>query len=32
MSKKCRNLSLEFEARVALAAIKGDKTMSELAS
>jgi len=31
MSKKRRNHSAEFKAKVALAAIKGDKTLSELA-
>jgi len=30
MSKKRRNHSPEFKARVALAAIKGDETLSEL--
>ena len=32
MSKKRRNHSAEFKAKVALAAAKGDKTVSELAS
>ena len=32
MSKKRRNHSPAFKAKVALAAAKGDKTMSELAS
>lgn len=32
MSKKRRNHSPEFKAKVALAAAKGDKTVSELAS
>jgi len=32
MSKKRRNHSAAFKARVALAALKGDKTMSELSS
>ena len=32
MSKKRRNHSASFKARVALAALKGDKTMSELSS
>ena len=32
MSKKRRNHSPEFKAKVALAAARGDKTMSELAS
>ncbi len=31
MSKKRRNHSAEFKAKVALAALKGDKTLSELA-
>ncbi len=31
MSKKRRNHSPEFKAKVALAAIKGDETLSELA-
>lgn len=31
MSKKRRNHSSEFKAKVALAALKGDKTLSELA-
>lgn len=31
MSRKRRTLSAQFKARVALAAIKGDKTLSELA-
>ncbi len=31
MSKKRRNHSSEFKAKVTLAAIKGDKTLSELA-
>ena len=30
MSKKRRNHSPEFKSKVALAAIKGDRTMSEL--
>ena len=30
MSKKRRNHSPEFKSKVALAAIKGDKTLSEL--
>jgi transposase len=30
MSKKRRNHSAEFKAKVALAALKGDKTLSEL--
>ena len=32
MSKKRRNHSAEFKAKVALAAARGDKTMSELAA
>ena len=32
MSKKRRNHSAAFKAKVALAALKGDKTMSELSS
>jgi len=32
MSKKRRNHSSAFKAKVALAALKGDKTMSELSS
>ena len=32
MSKKRRNHSASFKARVALSAIRGDKTMSELSS
>lgn len=32
MSKKRRNHSAEFKAKVALAAIKGDMTLNELAS
>jgi len=32
MSKKRRNHSAAFKAKVALAAIKGEKTLSELAS
>jgi len=32
MSKKRRNHSAVFKAKVALAALKGDKTMSELSS
>lgn len=32
MSKKRRNHSAEFKAKVAMAAIKGDKTLSELAA
>ena len=32
MSKKRRNHSAEFKAKVALAAARGDKTVSELAS
>ena len=32
MSKKRRNHSLEFKAKVALAAAKGDKTLAELAA
>ena len=31
MIRKCRNHSLEFEAKVALAAAKGGKTVAELA-
>ncbi|MGJ0492720.1 transposase, partial [Methylobacter sp.] len=31
MSKKRRNHSAAFKAKVALAALKGDKTLSELA-
>jgi transposase len=31
MSKKRRNHSAEFKAKVALAALKGDKTLSEIA-
>mgnify|MGYP000392037686 CR=1 FL=1 len=31
MSRKRRNHSLDFKAKVALAAIKGDETLSELA-
>ena len=32
MSKKRRNHSPQFKAKVALAALKGDKTLSELSS
>ena len=32
MSKKRRNHSPDFKAKVALAAVKGDKTLSELAT
>jgi len=32
MSKKRRNHSPEFKSKVALAAIKGDETLSQLAS
>ena len=32
MSKKRRNHSAEFKAKVALAAVKGDKTLAELSS
>ncbi len=32
MSKKRRNHSAAFKAKIAVAALKGDKTMSELSS
>jgi transposase len=32
MSKKRRNHSAQFKAKVALAAVKGDKTLAELAA